>query len=100
MSGFAVRGLFVVALLSSLAHAQATGGRLSGTVNDPQGAKLPGVDVTVVNPVTGQKFETRASERGDWVIPAIPPAHSQGVQPVVLGAFAGAGESVLFTNAL
>ncbi|MGH7461367.1 MAG: TonB-dependent receptor domain-containing protein, partial [Longimicrobiales bacterium] len=30
--------------------------------------------VVVVNPVTGQTFSATTSERGDWVIPAIPPA--------------------------
>src|SRR5262245_14095930 len=63
-----------VLLVSGTAYAQATGGRLSGTVTDPQGAKVPGVSIAVLNPVTGQAFETLANERGDYVIPTIPPA--------------------------
>src|SRR4030095_8516919 len=49
-------------------------GRLSGTVTDLQGAKVPGVSIVVLNPLTGQAFETLANERGDYVIPTIPPA--------------------------
>ena len=69
-----VRNALGIFLVSVCAYAQSTGGRLSGTISDPQGAKVPGASVVVLNPVTGQMIETVANERGDYVIPALAPA--------------------------
>src|SRR5262249_20358638 len=71
---FLTRAALAVLMVSGTAYTQATGGRLSGTVSDPQGAKVPGVSIVVLNPATGQTFETLANESGDYVIPRIPPA--------------------------
>ena len=68
------RAALAVFLLSAAVYAQATGGRLSGTVSDAQGGKVPGVSVVVLNPVTGQSIETLTNERGDYVVPALAPA--------------------------
>jgi hypothetical protein len=72
--GFLLRAALGIFLVSMLAYAQATGGRLSGTVSDPQGAKVPGVSIAVLNPVTGQAFEALANERGDYAVPSLPAA--------------------------
>src|SRR5438876_317523 len=73
--GLLLRATLGIFLVSMLAYAQATGGRLSGTVSDPQGAKVPGVSIVVLNPVTGQAFEALANERGDYyVVPSLPAA--------------------------
>jgi hypothetical protein len=71
---FLNRAALGILLVTSTAYTQTTGGRLSGTVTDPQGAKVPGVSIVVFNAVTGQVFETLANERGDYVIPTIPSA--------------------------
>jgi Carboxypeptidase regulatory-like domain len=72
--GFLARNALGIFLVSVCAYAQATGGRLSGTISDPQGAKVPGASVVVLNPLTGQMIETVANERGDYVIPGLAPA--------------------------
>ena len=61
--------LFVCA---ALLFAQMNNGTLEGVVSDPTGAAVPGADVQVTNLATGQAFKTNTSERGEWVIPALP----------------------------
>jgi outer membrane receptor protein involved in Fe transport len=46
------------------ASAQATYGTIAGTVTDPSGAVIPGVDVTVINERSGETFTRRTDSAG------------------------------------
>src|SRR5215471_767492 len=63
--------LLMLGALAVSALAQVTTGRLEGTVNDPQGASVPGAQVKVSNTETGQTFDTVADEKGLWAIPSV-----------------------------
>jgi len=54
--------------------AQVTTSRLEGTVLDPQGASVPGAEIQVINPETGQVLTQVSNDRGYWVIPSLPTA--------------------------
>ncbi len=87
---FALRSLFLFAVCSlpfAVAHAQSTTATLSGTVEDQNGAAIPGVTVTVVNKGTQLKREATTNQQGDFAIPLLPPggytvrAQGQGFAP-------------------
>jgi hypothetical protein len=48
------------------AHAVEVNGRLKGSVTDPSGAVVPGVDVTATNTATGVKFNTKTQSDGEY----------------------------------
>lgn len=52
--------------------AQASTGSMSGTVNDPNGAVIPGAKVIATNTVNGAKSETQTSDAGLFVFPRLP----------------------------
>jgi hypothetical protein len=52
--------------------AQSTQGTLTGTITDPQGARVPGVDVVALHVDTQQRFTAVSSADGTYVIPALP----------------------------
>src|SRR5436190_7128426 len=75
-----------VALLSVTALGQVTNtGSITGTVNDPQGAVVPSVSVTVKNNSNGLERTTQSSENGTFAIPQIP----VGVYRVTIQASSG-----------
>jgi hypothetical protein len=45
---------------------------MTGTITDPQGARVPGVDVVAVHVATGQRYTGVSSQDGTYVIPALP----------------------------
>src|SRR2546422_3456411 len=59
--------LIVVSLLSTQAWAQATA-QISGTVKDPSGAVLPGVEITATQTETGIVRTTVTNETGSYVL--------------------------------
>ena len=72
-----MRSLTAITLLFPLAISFAqltTTGSLSGIVTDPQGAAVPKAQITVTNPLNGQRFTAEAGERGDWTVPSLPTA--------------------------
>src|SRR5215472_17487278 len=72
-----MRFLTAITLLLPLANSFAqltTTSSLSGSVTDPQGAAVPRAQVTVINPLNGQRFTTAAGERGEWTVPSLPTA--------------------------
>ncbi|HEY2971893.1 MAG TPA: carboxypeptidase-like regulatory domain-containing protein [Pyrinomonadaceae bacterium] len=92
---FALRSLLRTVILFALctlpfasAHAQSATATLGGTVEDQNGAVVPGVNITVQN--TGTSFERQAStnESGSFTIPLLPPgtytitARRDGFTPV------------------
>jgi Carboxypeptidase regulatory-like domain/TonB dependent receptor len=65
-------GFFAFALAGATAWAQATTAEISGTVKDPSGAVLPGVEVTVTQTATGAKRSTVTNETGNYVLASLP----------------------------
>jgi len=54
------------------AHAVDVNGRIKGTVTDPSGAVMPGVDVVAINTATGVKSETKTLSDGNYLFPQLP----------------------------
>ena len=67
----AVFALLASFLLTGAAFAQASGS-LSGSVKDPNGALVPGVNVTVRNVETNLTRTAIANEVGDWTVTVLP----------------------------
>lgn len=64
--------LVVTAVLSLPAHAQSgPSGSLTGVVQDPNGANLPGVSVTVRSQATRATRTVTTSDDGRWTIPGL-----------------------------
>src|SRR5262245_18012738 len=61
-------GLLLLAMTSTVAWAQETA-QLSGTIADPSGALLPGVEVTATNTATNTVRMTVSNETGSYVLP-------------------------------
>src|SRR4051794_2763397 len=69
----ALRACFLSILLITAATTFAqTNGRILGQVNDPSGAVIPGVKVTLVNEQTGASRTAETSKGGDFVLPEVP----------------------------
>src|SRR5260370_40144863 len=78
---FALRSLQCTALLFALcslpfaaAYAQSATATLSGTVEDQNGAIVPGAAVTLVNRATGLQRETVTNDQGSFTIPLLQPS--------------------------
>src|SRR5512140_3099438 len=63
--------LLVTLIAVATAYAQ-TNGRIIGQVNDPTGAVIPNVKVTLVNEATGASRTAETSKGGDFVLPEVP----------------------------
>lgn len=63
---------FALLSAASAVVAQTNSGVLSGTVADPQGAVIPGANVTVVNPVSGLVRTARADNAGHFLFTNLP----------------------------
>ena len=70
-------GMIIVALLAaaSIAAAQTATGQITGSVQDPSGAVMRKVKVTVTNQDTGLTRVTTTNEQGDYVVPLLPVGH-------------------------
>src|SRR5947207_11552447 len=92
---FALRALLLAFLLLAPAswllppvYAQSTTATLSGTVEDTNGAVVPGASITAVNNGTQLTRKTTTNEQGYFIIPLLPPgsytlkAQAQGFAPV------------------
>src|SRR5712664_4795517 len=66
--GTALIGIFICVLGSAAAWAQATA-QISGTVRDPSGAVLPGVEVKATQTDTGVARTTVTNEAGSYALP-------------------------------
>jgi hypothetical protein len=56
------------------ARSQSVSATLSGTVIDQNGAVVPGVEITVINPGTGLQWQTTTNDQGNFVVPLLPPS--------------------------
>jgi len=65
--------LWLLALLPAVAVAQTAQGRISGTVTDPDGAVIPGVEVIATNEDTGVQTKAQSNEVGLYVLPFLQP---------------------------
>jgi len=71
----------------AFAAAQSTTATLSGTVQDPNNASVPGAHITATNTGTGLKREATTNNSGVFTIPLLPPStytvlvESQGFTP-------------------
>src|SRR5260370_15876811 len=54
--------------------AQSSTATLSGTVEDQNGAIVPGAAVTVVNKATGLQRETTTNDQGSFTVPLLQPS--------------------------
>jgi carboxypeptidase family protein/TonB-dependent receptor-like protein len=59
------------------AFAQSASATLSGTVEDTNGAVIPGVSITVINNATGARRQTTTNAEGYFVVPLLPPSRYQ-----------------------
>src|SRR5882724_11068995 len=80
-SPFALRSLLRLFLLLALcslpfalARAQNASATLSGTVVDPNGAVIPGANITVTNISTGLSRETTTNDQGYFTVPLLSPS--------------------------
>src|SRR5690242_587688 len=65
--------VFFALLMLATAWAQTNRGAISGTVFDPQGAIVPDASVTVINVGTNQKFTTKTTNAGTYVVSNLDP---------------------------
>ena len=73
MNRWTMSTVMALALIPSLAAAQATTGEITGRVEDSGGAIVPGVTVTAENRDTGFMRSTLTNGEGDYVIALLPP---------------------------
>src|SRR6266404_5508622 len=67
--------VFMLLMLTSILMGQAQiGGTLRGTVSDPQGAVVPGAQLTLTNPATGVMRATTSDGAGNFQFVDVPPA--------------------------
>src|SRR6266496_5415156 len=71
---FAVLILLSAFCLVPSALGQSATATLSGTVEDANGAVVPGVTITVTNTATGQKRQATTSDEGHFTVPLLPPS--------------------------
>src|SRR5688572_11360935 len=74
-SRLGVRGFFLMTLFFAAGgnlRAQSPNGTITGTIMDPQGAHVPGAEVTAVHVATNQKFTAISSGDGIYAIPSLP----------------------------
>ena len=60
-------------VITGASWAQTTSGSMNGTVTDPSGSAVAGVQVQVVNKNTGAQRSVTTSENGSYTIPQLPP---------------------------
>ncbi len=65
--------LVLLALAPAVLSAQTAQGRISGTVSDPDGAVIPGVEVLAINEETGVRTRAQSNEAGLYVLPFLIP---------------------------
>lgn len=58
--------------LGTAAYAADVNGRIKGTVTDPSGAVLPGVQITATNVATGVKYTAVSGGDGTYLFPQLP----------------------------
>ncbi len=62
-------------LSAAVAFGQGTTALISGSVNDPTGAAVPGAEISVTNVGTGQLVKTLSNDKGEYAFPSMPPGN-------------------------
>src|SRR5438876_11614061 len=70
---FFAAALLLVVVLSPIAMAQTGNGTLTGIVEDPQKALIPGVSITATNTQTGVTTSVVSNDSGTYNIPTLIP---------------------------
>lgn len=73
MSRLFVITFALVLLLTSPALAQTGSGTVQGSVKDPSGAAVPGVNVILKHVATQREYATSSNEVGFYIFPPVPP---------------------------
>lgn len=69
-----MKAVVAAALFSAtLAFSQGTTALMSGTVQDPTGAAVPGASITATNIATDHVIKTVTNEKGDFSLPSVEP---------------------------
>src|SRR5437764_13285084 len=63
---------FCLVLSAWTAFAQSDRGTITGTVSDASNAVIPGASIVAVNTETAARYETVATETGNYTIPQLP----------------------------
>jgi len=63
--------ILVLLCASSVALGQGTASRVTGTVSDPQGAAVPGAQVTLTNEATQGSLTTETTDSGNYVFDSV-----------------------------
>ncbi len=66
--------LVVLGMAATMSWAQSSTTALRGTISDPKGAVIPGVEVTITNPATGFSRTTKSNEQGIYQFLELAPA--------------------------
>src|SRR5438309_168999 len=64
--------LIVIVVMAAPALSQRTTATLSGIVQDPTGAVLPGVDASLINEGTSAALQSVTNERGEFLFDFVP----------------------------
>ncbi|HVS83352.1 MAG TPA: TonB-dependent receptor [Pyrinomonadaceae bacterium] len=64
--------LALILCSATISSAQTFRGGIQGTVTDPNGAVIPGVDVTITNPETGLTRTTQTDNDGSYIVSELP----------------------------
>ena len=67
------RAVLLVVVFSVSALAQSDRGTITGTVQDPTHAAVPGAAVVARNIDTGALYDTHATSTGNYTLPSLPP---------------------------
>ena len=75
--------LVVICILSiPFVAVHGAGGRIEGKVTDPKGAAITGAAITIIDPITNQKFNGLTDDQGRYKIEGLPP----GLYKIVVSA--------------
>ncbi|MGD0790887.1 MAG: carboxypeptidase-like regulatory domain-containing protein [Terriglobales bacterium] len=66
--------VLIIGFVAALSWAQTSTTSLRGTIVDPNGAVVPGVDVAIANPATGFSRTTKTNDQGFYQFLEVPPA--------------------------
>ena len=62
----------LILCFATVSYAQTFRGGIQGTVTDPNGAVIPGAEVTITNPETGLTRTTQTDSEGGYLVSELP----------------------------
>jgi len=68
-----IKPLLLLTLFTVGAFAQRDLGTIVGTVTDPQGSAIAGAKITITEAATGQAYDVKSGDTGDYIRPALKP---------------------------